>query len=144
MKILFDSSVLVPVFYGDHPHHRPSAQVFLSVVEGDGCCALPTLGEVYVVLSGLPVRPRITGREAMSAVRQIRERLAVTSLDEAEYVSVLESLSETGIVGAASYDALIANCALKADAAVILTWNVRDFARFGPDISRRVKTPLDL
>lgn len=33
-----------------------------------------------------------------------------------------------------TYDALIARAALKADAATILTWNVRDFAPFGiPD-----------
>ena len=96
------------------------------------------------MLSGLPVRPRITGPEAMSAVRQVRERLVVISLDGAEYVGVLESLAVGGIVGAAAYDALIAHCALKAEADVILTWNVRDFLRFGPDISRRVKTPLDL
>jgi hypothetical protein len=65
----------------------------LSIVERDGYCALQTLGELYVTLSGLPVRPRIAGPEAMSAVRQIRERLVVISLGEAEYVSVLESPS---------------------------------------------------
>jgi len=70
-------------------HYEPSAKAFLSVQKEDGCCALRTLGEVYVVLSGLPVRPRITGPEAMSAVRQIQERLLVISLNELEYVAVL-------------------------------------------------------
>jgi len=48
------------------------------------------------------------------------------------------------IVGAAAYDALIAHCALKAEADILLTWSVRDFARFGPAIARLLKTPLEL
>jgi hypothetical protein len=54
----------------------------------------------------------------------------------------LGEVSET-IVGGAAYEALIARCAIKAQADVLLTWNTRDFTRFGADISRLVKTPLD-
>jgi predicted nucleic acid-binding protein len=43
-----------------------------------------------------------------------------------------------------AYDALIARCAIKAQADVLLTWNVRDFARFGDNVARLVKTPLEL
>jgi len=46
-----------------------------------------------------------------------------------------------GIVGGAIYDAVLAQCALKADAEVLLTWNDRDFTRLGPEIARLVKTP---
>jgi predicted nucleic acid-binding protein len=46
-------------------------------------------------------------------------------------------------VGSATYDALIARCALKAGADVLLTWNLRDFARFGEEIARLLKTPLE-
>jgi hypothetical protein len=85
---------------------------------------------------------RITGPEGISVVKQIRERLTLITLSEREYVSALELASSGTIVGAAAYDALIAHCALKADANILLTWNVRDFARFGPAIARLVKTPL--
>jgi predicted nucleic acid-binding protein len=47
-------------------------------------------------------------------------------------------------VGAATYDALIAHCALKAGADVLLTWNVRDFTRLGPAVAQLVKTPLEM
>ena len=72
----------------------------------------------------------------MSIVKQIRERLTLISLSEQEYVSALEATSSGTIVGAAAYDALIAHCALKAGADVLLTWNVRDFTRFGAAIAR--------
>jgi predicted nucleic acid-binding protein len=143
LKQLFDSSVLVPVFYADHPQHTPSTKIFLSAGKED-FCALRTLGEVYATLTGLPVRPRITGPEGMSIIRQITDRLTIVALGEREYVSALESAASGAIVGAAVYDALIGHCALRAGAEVLLTWNVRDFTRLGPAIAKITKTPLEL
>jgi len=142
LKWFFDSSVLVPVFYADHPHHGPSAKAFLTATKQD-FCALQTLGEVYATLTGLPVRPRISGAEGIDILKQIRDRLTLIALSEAEYVPALESVSAT-IVGGAAYDALIARCALKAQAETLLTWNVRDFTRMGPEVARIVKTPAQM
>lgn len=80
----------------------------------------------------------------MSVVKQIRERLTLVTLSEEEYVSALGLASSGGIVGAAIYDALIAHCAVKAQAEILLTWNVRDFARLGSGTARLLKTPLEL
>jgi hypothetical protein len=63
LKRFFDGSVLVPVFYAHHPQHASSTKLFLDAGKGD-FCALRTLGEVYATLTGLPLRPRITGRRA--------------------------------------------------------------------------------
>jgi len=115
LKRFFDSSVLVPVFYADHPQHASSSKLFLEAGKDD-FCALRTLGEVYATLTGLPLRPRITGPEGIGIVRQIRERLTLISLSEQEYLSALELASSGTIVGAAVYDALIAHCAVKAGA----------------------------
>jgi predicted nucleic acid-binding protein len=142
LKLFFDSSVLVPVFYADHQHHQSSARAFLGADKED-FCALRTLGEVYATLTGLPVRPRITGPEGVAIVTQIRERLTIVSLTEREYVSTLESASPA-IVGNTAYDALIARCAIKAGATVLLTWNVRHFMRLGSDVASLIKTPADL
>ncbi|MFZ0520456.1 MAG: PIN domain-containing protein [Candidatus Acidiferrales bacterium] len=143
MRSFFDSSVLVSVFYADHPQHTSSAKLFLGAGKDDSC-ALHSLGEVYSSLTGLPVRPRIAGSEGVRIIEQIRERLTLITLTEQEYASALERASASGIVGAATYDALIAQCALKAGAHVLLTWNVRDFTRIGATVAEIVKTPLDL
>jgi hypothetical protein len=90
---------------------------------------LATLGEVYSVLTGLPVRPRITGGDAIDVLRQIRDRLTLVTLAENEFVTAIEAVAAT-IVGGAVYDALIAHCAVKAGADVLFTWNQRDFTRF--------------
>jgi predicted nucleic acid-binding protein len=143
LKRFFDSSVLVPVFYADHPHHLSSAKLFLEAGKGD-FCALRTLGEVYSTLTGLPLRPRITGPEGISIIKQIRERLTIITLGEQEYISALELAATGSVVGAAIYDELIAQCALKAGADILLTWNVRDFTRLGPAIAQLVKTPTEV
>ena len=143
MRLFFDSSVLVAVFYADHVHHTPSTKLFLGAGKGD-FCALRTLGEVYVTLTRLPVRPRITGANGAAIVKQIRDRLSLTSLTEQEYVSALDSAASQSIIGGALYDLLIAQCALKAKVDVLLTWNVRDFVRLGPHIQRLVRTPLEM
>jgi predicted nucleic acid-binding protein len=70
--------------------------------------------------------------------------LTLITLSEQEYVSGLERASSETIVGAAAYDALIAHCALKAGADILLTWNARDFTRLGSVVAQIVKTPLEL
>jgi predicted nucleic acid-binding protein len=141
LKQFFDSSVLIPAFYKFDPNHITSAATLRSATREDSFCALRTLGEVYAVLTGLPVRPRFTGADGIAVLEQIRTKLTVISLSEEEYVSAIKSVSDT-IVGGAAYDALIARCAMKAQADVLLTWNTRDFTRFGADIARMVKTPI--
>ena len=140
MRTFFDSSALVPVFYADHPRHSVSAWAFLLARREDSFCALRTLGEVYAVLTGLPLRPRITGADGLDVVRQIRDRLTLVSLTETEYVGTIQAASAT-ITGGAIYDAFIARCATKVSADVLLTWNQRDFTRLGDHIARLVRTP---
>ena len=142
MKRFFDSSVLIPVFYADHVDHASSTRIFLDASKED-FCALHTLGEVYATLTGLPLRPRITGSEGLNVVAQILDRLTVVSLTEEEYLSALRLAAAEKIVGAAAYDMLIAQCALKAGAKELVTWNVRDFTRFGVTVAGLVKTPSD-
>jgi hypothetical protein len=67
--------------------------------------------------------------------------VTLISLTPAEYISVIEAAPPT--VGGALYDALIARCAEKARAEALLTWNNRDFIRFG-NIAHLVKTPQEL
>ena len=39
------------------------------------------------------------------------------------------------------YDAMLAHCALKAEAETIYSWNARHYAQCGADVTRRVRTP---
>jgi predicted nucleic acid-binding protein len=141
MKAFFDTSLLVPVFYGDHAHHRASLDLFVQFGKESGCCGAHSLAEVYATLTRMPGRYRVSGEQAMLFVGSIRERLSIITLDGDDYATSLATSAALGIVGGAIYDALLAGCAIKARAEVIYTWNIRHYAQCGPDMTWRLRTP---
>lgn len=141
MKGFFDTSVLVPVFYGDHVHHQPSLELFIQFDKSTGCCGAHSLVEVYSTLTRMPGKHRISGEQAMLFVGSIRERLSIIALDGDEYADALEASAAPGIVGGGIYDAMLAHCATKAQSEAIYSWNIRHYAQCGLEVARRLRTP---
>lgn len=141
MKGFFDTSVLVPVFYGSHVHHKASLELFVQFDKSIGCCGAHSLAEVYSTLTRMPGKHRISGEQAMLFVGSIRERLSVVALTGDEYADALQASSALGIVGGGIYDAMLAHCALKAQAETIYSWNEKHYAQCGPEVTRRLRTP---
>jgi predicted nucleic acid-binding protein len=141
MKGFFDTSVLVPVFYGDHVHHQASLALFIQFDRSSGCCGAHSLVEVYSTLTRMPGKHRISSDQAMLFVNGIRERLSVIALDGDEYADALEASAKLGIVGGGIYDSMLAHCALKANAEQIYSWNGRHYGQCGAEVMRRLRTP---
>jgi predicted nucleic acid-binding protein len=141
MKGFFDSSVLVPVFYGDHVHHKASLELFIQFDKSTGCCGAHSLVEVYSTLTRMPGKHRISAEQAMLFISSIRERLALITLAGDEYADALQASAALGIVGGGIYDAMLAHCAIKAKAETIYSWNSRHYAQCGPEVIRRLRTP---
>jgi|SRR5271165_3214415 len=114
MKAFFDTSVLVPVFYGDHIHHHASLELFIQFDKSTGCCGAHSLAEVFSTLTRMPGKHRIRGEQAMLFVGSIRERLSIVALDGDEYAKALEVSAARGVIGGGIYDAILAQCAIKA------------------------------
>jgi predicted nucleic acid-binding protein len=81
MKGFFDTSVLVPVFYGDHVHHQASLALFIRFDKSMGCCGAHSLVEVFSTLTRMPGKHRIRGEQAMLFIGSIRQRLSIIVLD---------------------------------------------------------------
>ncbi|MGH9744465.1 MAG: PIN domain-containing protein [Candidatus Acidiferrum sp.] len=141
MSVFFDTSVLVPVFLEAHEHHEPSLAAFLEANKGSAYCAAHSLAEFYSTFTRLPAALRLSGPQVLLFLENIRERLTIVDLTSAEYISALEAAAAHNIVGGAIYDLLLARAALKSGAEMLLTWNIKHFTRFGPDIASRVLTP---
>jgi predicted nucleic acid-binding protein len=141
VKAFFDTSVLVPVFYGDHVHHRLSLDLFIRFAKTTGCCGAHSLAEVYSTLTRMPGRHRISGEQAMLFIASIRERLSIVALTGQEYADALEASAARGIVGGAIYDAILAHCAIKAKAETIYTWNERHYSQCGSQVTHRLRNP---
>src|SRR5450432_3063140 len=99
MKGFFDSSVLVPVFYGDHVHHRASLDRFIQFDKSTGSCGAHSLVEVYSTLTRMPGKRRLSGAQAMLFISDIKDRLSLVSLDGEEYLHSIQTACEMGIVG---------------------------------------------
>jgi predicted nucleic acid-binding protein len=89
----------------------------------------------------MPGKYRVSCEQAMLFLQEIRQRVTIVALDEDEYYETIEQASALAVTGGALYDALIARCALKAEADMIYTWNVKHFQQLGQEIARQVKIP---
>jgi predicted nucleic acid-binding protein len=99
------------------------------------------LAEVYATLTRLPGKQRMSGEQSLLFLDEMRDRLRTVVLDSEEYCSAIANAAAEGVVGGMVYDALIAQCALKARAETIFTWNIDHFRRVGREIAKRVRTP---
>jgi predicted nucleic acid-binding protein len=142
VKALFETSVLVPTFLGDHEHHEASLDVFLRFKKRQVCCAAHSLAEVYATLTRLPGKYRVSCEQTMLFLAEIRQRLTLVALDGDEYYATIEQASALGVMGGTVYDALLARCALKARAETLYTWNVKHFQQLGlEEVVKRIRTP---
>ncbi len=116
MKALLDTSVLVPAFYADHPHHSDSLDLLLRFEKGQACFAAHSFAEVYSTLTGMPPRQRVAGDTALLFLDDVRQRLTPIALDPAEYLETIRAAAAMNLAGGAVYDAVIGRCALKAKA----------------------------
>lgn len=141
MKFFFDTSVLIAAAQVQHAYHQPSAAAYLKAHKKDSGCAAHTLAELYATLTRLPGRQRIGCDQALLFLDDIRQRLTIIRLDEEDYGSAIASAAAQGVIGGTTYDAVLAHCALKANAGTIYTWNLDHFRRLGPEVAQRVQTP---
>ena len=116
-------------------------QAFLKFPKPEAGCAAHSLVEVYASLTRMPGEHRMSAAQALLFLGTLRDRLTVVALDAPEYLVGLERFGALGIVGGTIYDAMMALCALKANAETIYTWNLRHFRQCGPEIAGRICTP---
>lgn len=141
MRVFFDTSVLIPVFLEDHQHHDASIKLLLKTDKKNGWCAAHSLAEVYSALTRLPGKHRLSSEQALLFLQDLTERLSTIALTADEYYQAIKTAAANGIVGGTTYDALLMHCALKVEAEIIYTWNIRHFRQLGAEISKRLRTP---
>ena len=144
MKILFDTSVIIAALVESHPMHtrafpwlkQAKAKEFEIIV------ASHTIAELYAVLSTLPTKPRISPLTARKLINENIEKISkIVSLTPEEYKSVIKQISELGLTGGITYDALIAKVAQKSKVEKLLTLNTEHFSRVWPDGQKRIILP---
>jgi len=141
VKVFFDTSVLVAAVLVSHERHQRSLAVFAGADRKNACCAAHTLAELYSTLTRMPGKQRVPSEQALLFLDEVEARLELVFLNAREYRAAINQAAHNGIFGGAIYDALLGHCALKAGATKILTWDIGDFQRLGPEIAAKVRTP---
>ena len=101
--------------------------------------AAHSLAETYAVLTRLPPPNRLRGKDALALIEENWAGNLVVHLTGRDTWRALRDARKLGVAGGQTYDALIAASALKARAAALVTWNVRNFTAFSERIA--VVTP---
>jgi predicted nucleic acid-binding protein len=141
VKAFLDTSVMVAAFWGDHPSHEPSLDLFAGANRQTTSCGLHSLSEVYATMSALPVRPALAPEQAFLFVQQMTEKLATIALEQSEYLNAIRDLADRSQTGGRVYDALLLACARKVRAETIYTLNLKHFRQLAPDLAGRIRAP---
>ncbi len=144
MRVLLDTSILVAAMVEAHPAHEKGLTWLKQVTGGtdEGLIAAHSLAELYSILTTLPVQPRISPSDARELIqRDVIEVMEIISLSGADYSKIIERLSMLGIVGGATYDALILHAAANANVDLVVTLNEKDFRRVYPDLADKIVAP---
>jgi predicted nucleic acid-binding protein len=141
MRALLDTSVLVPALVEAHPRHLDAFAWLQRARRGEisAFIAAHSMAEVYAVLTRLPVKPRIPPSFAVQLIREDILRYAeIVPLGTEDYIEVIVAIADLGIVGGATYDALIARAAMLASVDALVTANAGHFRLVCPQLGDRI------
>lgn len=128
-----DTSMMVAVVCAWHEHHERAAKDFERRLDhGEALIvAAPALIETYAVLTRLPPPHRLSPSDAAALIEaNFLTGSRMIALDVKTYRDLLKDAPQKGIAGGRMYDWVIAACAIKGEASVLLTFNAKDFFSF--------------
>ncbi|ETW94254.1 MAG: hypothetical protein ETSY1_35700 [Candidatus Entotheonella factor] len=128
-----DTNCMIAAVCTWHEHHeRAVEEIERRLEQGETLfVAAHTLVETYAVLTRLPPPHRLSPADACALVEEnFIDSTQVITLEARSYRTFLRRVRDEDIRGGRTYDAIIANCALKARATVLLTFNKSHFVSF--------------
>jgi predicted nucleic acid-binding protein len=145
MKVAFDTSVLVAAMLSTHRYHARAVAWLHSIPAGalEGVVSVHALGELWSVLTKLPVSPPVSPRTAREAINTILTQFEVVPLTVQIYQEALDRCTTKGLRSGAIFDALHLATAEAAGAASLITFNDRDFTRLSMAGSPPIVVPPD-
>ena len=144
MNVFFDTSMLVAASVEQHPHHPQAHAAVTRALQArhKTYLGLHSLGEIYAVLTRLPVQPTIHPAEAVRIVEEnILPHFEPIALELADYEAALAAVASGGWRGGRIYDALLLRCAEKKNCQQIYTLNFGESRLLAPHLARRICSP---
>lgn len=130
-----DTSCIIAAICGWHERHAEAAAEITRRLESKErlATAAHALAEAYAVLTRLPAPHRLAPADAVALLEgNFIDGARVIALDAEGYRSLLKRAATEGFSGGRTYDAIIAECAVRAQAAALLTFNALHFRALSP------------
>ena len=136
-RYLCDTSALIAAVSSWHEHHERTRSEIERRERSDEQMVVAghSLAETYSLLTRLPAPHRLRADDAIALIESNWRDTPIVHLTGSEMWSALREAQRRELIGGQMYDALIAIAALKAKAATLITWNVRNFVPFAPSIA---------
>lgn len=129
-RFLPDTSCIVASVSSWHSDHEATVDEIHRRLSGgeEMVIAAPSLVEAYAVLTRLPAPHRLIPADALRVIEAgFMTNRRVVTLASLDYVRLLRTAPSVEVFGGRTYDAVIAQCALKARARCLLTLNEHHF-----------------
>lgn len=136
MRVLLDTSVIVPALVDQLPNHAVCFSTFVALTNGEErpVCSAHAIAETYSVLTALPVRRRIHPTDAARIIEQsLLPRFHVVELTTDDYRDAFKRVASAGLRSGIVYDALHLAAARKAECSRIYTYNLEHFRAISTD-----------
>lgn len=130
VRFVLDTNCIVAAICGWHDHNRSAVnEIERRLGRGEQMAvAAHALTEAYSVLTRFPAPHRLAPADAWELLRaNFAEGATIAVLTPSQHVALIRRLAAAGVSGGRTYDALIAECAVKVGAAALLTFNPRHF-----------------
>lgn len=144
VRVFLDTSVLVAASLTRHPHHARARPVLERIAQGEdtGFAAAHSLGECYSAFTTIPLDPRIQPLEAERLIEHnVVAFFELIQADDTIYRTAIRNCASQSGIGGMVYDALLLECARKADPERIYTFNTRHFQALAPDLDGIICAP---
>jgi predicted nucleic acid-binding protein len=134
MKVAIDSSVIVAALLSWHESHAAAAKAVTQALAGKDGIVIPShaLFESFAVMTRLPAPHRLASADALALLRDNFASAHIATLGARSVWPTLQKLTQLGLAGGMTYDAIILEAATDAGAAELLTLNARDYERLEP------------
>jgi len=133
-----DTSCMIAAVCGWHQQHRSAAaEIERRFGRGERLAvAAHALSEAYAVLTRQPAPHRLAAADAWELLQaNFTNGVLLVALSAHEHVALLRRLAKSGVTGGRTYDAIIVECAVRARASALLTFNARHFEPAPKDLA---------
>lgn len=137
VRFAVDANCMIAAMCEWHGHYRAASAEIGRRLEGGErmTVAAHALTEAYSVLTRFPAPHRLAPKDAWELLRaNFSEPGVVVTPTSRQHVAVLGRCASAGLGGGRTYDALIAEAAVRAGATVLLTFNPRHFDQAPPGV----------